>query len=118
MRKGWVGAGSGSGPAPAGVAKLQGVRIAHNSNSGVAQSTQATLSLTQSNSTKWDFNFCDQLVFPQIAVVRVHVVAASGFPTAIARPPNGCELAVETNVPVTGTITVDVDSSESAASFA
>jgi hypothetical protein len=47
----------------------------------------------------------------------VHVVAADGFPTAVARPPVGCKVTVETSTPVTGTITVDVDSSEPSASF-
>ena len=44
----------------------------------------ATLSLTQSAATSWHFDFCKQL-FPSIAVVRVHVVAASGG----RRPPAG-----------------------------
>ena len=84
----------------------------------MSQSTQATGSLTQINATQWDFDLCDHLVFPQIAVARAYVVAAAGFPIAVARPPNGCKVTVETNVPVTGTVTVDVDSSEPDASFA
>ena len=72
----------------------------------------------QSNATKWEFDFCDTLLFPQIAVVRVSVVAEQGFPRAVARPPTGCALTVETDIPVSGTVTVDVDSSEPVSSFA
>jgi hypothetical protein len=116
-RKGWVGMGIGGAPAPIGPATVSGVRIAHNSM-GTAVGTQATLSLKQTSATKWAFDFCKHLVFPQIAIVRVHVIAADGFPQAIARTPVGCKVTVETNVAMTGTITVDVDSSEPSNSFA
>eukprot|EP00966_Prymnesium_polylepis_P240834 5569455-Prymnesium_polylepis.2 len=76
-----------------------------------AKGTQATLSLSQVAASSWAYDFCDRLIFPQIAGVRVHVVAASGFPTAVARPPDGCKVTVETAEPVTGTITVELDSS-------
>ena len=59
----------------------------------------------------------DELVFPQIAIVRVHVSAASGFPNAVARPAVGCTVTVETEQPMTGSITVDVDSSEPSPKF-
>ena len=58
-----------------------------------------------------------QLIFPKIAIARVHVSAATGFPTAVARPTPNCSLVVETETPVTGTITVDVDSSTPSTSF-
>ena len=35
----------------------------------------------------------------------------------VARPPQGCAVTVETEEPVTGTVTVDVDSSEASPSF-
>ena len=105
-------------PVPVPVAAVEGVRIAHNSMGGKEVGTQATLSLTQAKPTStWKFDFCDRLIFPQIAIVRVHVVAVSGFPIAVARPPDGCEVTVETNEPVTGTITVDVDSSAPSEAF-
>ena len=63
------------------------------------------------------FDFCDVLIFPTIAFAKVHVSAESGFPTAIARPSQNCTLVVETSVPVTGTITVEVDSSEPSSRF-
>jgi len=118
QRKGWVGMGGSVAPTPpptpAPPVKIEGVRITHNSG---GQTTQATQSLTQSNATQWLFDFCKALIFPQIAQVRVHLVAESGFPNAVARPPVGCKVTVETDVPVTGTITVDVDSSEPSAGF-
>ena len=67
--------------------------------------------------TTWRFDFCAKLVFAQIATVRVHVVAQKGFPTAVARPPEACVVTVETAEEMTGTITVDVDSSEPSARF-
>jgi hypothetical protein len=63
------------------------------------------------------FDFCAQLLFPQIAYAKVHVTAASGFPTAVARPAQNCTLLVETSVAVTGTITVEVDSSQPSLDF-
>ncbi len=59
----------------------------------------------------------DELVFPAIAIVRVHVSAASGFPNAVARPSVGCTVTVQTEQPMTGSITVDVDSSEPSPKF-
>jgi len=115
-RRGWVGMGGSAAPAPP--VQVEGVRIAHNSMEGQAVGTQATLSLTQSAATRWAFDFCKQLVFPTIATVRVHVVAASGFPAAVARPPDGCRVTVETQEALTGTITVEVDSSAPSAEFA
>ena len=116
-RKGWVGRGNLTppGPSPNAPVSVTGVRVADNVYSGHTNDpvgTQATLSLTQSAATSWTFDFCDQLLFPQIAVVRIHVVAASGFPVAVARPTANCTVTVETSEPVTGTITVEVDSSK------
>jgi hypothetical protein len=128
-RKGWIGmsdggAGPGPGPAPPGptpapgALDIEGVIIAHNGFSKVVASTQITRSLTQQNATKWNFDFCAELIFPVIAIVRVHVVADEGFPKAIARTPVGCKVTVETDVPVTGTVTLDVDSSKPSTRFA
>lgn len=105
------------GPPPASTADIEGVRIAHNSMTRQGKGSQATLSLAQQNATRWEYDFCSLLVFAQIAIVRVHVVAAAGFPKAVARPPDGCKLTVETDVPVSGTITVDVDSSKPDSGF-
>jgi hypothetical protein len=108
-RHGWEGKGGIANPAPP--VSVRGVLIAENANSAAGlKGSRATLSLTQHAATSWPFDFCSLLVFAQVAIVRVHVTAESGFPTAVARPPNGCKLTVETDVPVTGTVTVDVDS--------
>lgn len=72
---------------------------------------------TQSAATVWHFDFCDVLVFPVIAFAKVHVSAAVGFPTAVARPTDNCTLVVETQTAMTGTITVEVDSSTPSNSF-
>jgi len=118
-RIGWQGrgndGGSAPGPTPSGPVKMSGTRIEHNSEGKVG--TKVTQSLTQTAATMWNFNFCDELLIPQIAIARVHVSAATGFPTAVARPTTDCNLVVETSVPVTGTVTVDVDSSEPSAGF-
>jgi len=116
-RLGWEGFGHANGPMPAGATSVTGVRIAHNSFSGNAKTTQATKSMTQTAASVWTFDFCDVLIFPTIAFAKVHVSAESGFPTAIARPSQNCTLVVETSVPVTGTITVEVDSSEPSSRF-
>jgi hypothetical protein len=111
-RKGWQGMASSK----QGI-KVNGVRIAHNSFSKGGVGTQATKAITQSNASVWEFDFCDQLVFPTIATVRVDVITASGFPRAIARPPQGCKMTVETDTAMTGTIIVEVDSSSPTSSF-
>ena len=115
-RKGWQGMGHpgaapGPGPTPGGPLTVKGVRITHNSMTKAGVGTQATLSLTQTGATAWLFDFCPLLVFAQIAYTKVHVSAEVGFPLAVARPTKNCTVLVETSTPVTGTITVEVDSS-------
>ena len=123
-REGWVGMGAGTSrppppPAPPTQTTVSGVRIEHNyfSKAGTGKASKATLSLTQANATQWVFDFCDVLVFKQVAVTKVHVTAASGFPTAVARPATGCTVLVETSVAVTGTVTVEADSSVPTVNF-
>ena len=90
---------------------MTGVRITDNYFSNTAKASRATKSLSQTAATRWRFNFCDVLIFPTVAVAKVHVAATEGFPVAVARPTQNCTLLVETSVPVTGTITVEADSS-------
>jgi hypothetical protein len=91
---------------------VSGTRVEWNSFTGGGGGSRATMSLTQTAATAWQFDFCSKLIFPTIArVVSVTVSAASGFPAAVARPPTGCTLLVETSEAVTGTIEVTVDSS-------
>lgn len=92
---------------------VTGTRIEMNSFTGGAGGTRAAMALTQAGATSWSFDFCSRLVFPTISrVVSVVVSAASGFPVAVARPPVGCTVVVETSAPVTGTVSVEVDSSD------
>ena len=105
-----------TGGDPEGAVTIEGVRIADNSMPH-ALGTQAELSLTQSNAKVWRYDFCSHLVFPQIATVKFYVMAATGFPVAVARPPSGCTVVIETSEPVTGTIVVEVDSSSASTSF-
>ena len=91
---------------------VSGTLIADNSFTSDAAGSRATLSLTQTAATAWAFDFCPLLVFPTIAQAAiVSVVAASGHPQAIVRPWSGCTVNVETDVAMTGTITVTADSS-------
>jgi hypothetical protein len=102
---------------PGANATARGVLIQHNSFTGHGAGTRATQALTQTAASAWSFDFCAQLVFPSIARVAVEVVASAGFPRAVARPPVGCTVLVETDAPVTGTVTVTVDASASDPDF-
>lgn len=95
---------------------VSGTRIDSNSFSNSflgdgGAGTRVSLTLSQNNASEWSFNFCPQLVFPTIQRVDVSIVAEAGFPVAVARPPVGCTVLVESNVPFTGSITASVDSS-------
>jgi hypothetical protein len=92
--------------------KVTDVRFEDNYFSGQGRGSRATLSKTVSNATSTTFDFCDRLIFPQIMFAKVNVIAEAGFPRAIARPTKDCTVVVETDVAVTGILTVDVDSSE------
>lgn len=73
--------------------------------------SQCRRSITQRNATLWNFDFCDALVFKTIRWVSATISAAAGVPRYVTRPPNGCKVTVETDGPVTGTVSVSVDSS-------
>jgi len=92
--------------------KVIDVRIEDNYFAETGRGTRATLSREVSNATSTTFDFCDRLVFPQITTAKVSVIAEVGFPRAVARPTRDCKVVVETDVAVTGVLTVDVDSSE------
>lgn len=93
------------------VVSVTGTLVTANSFTGRAAGTRVTQTLPVTNSASTTFDFCSSLVFQTIANVDVSVIASSGFPVAVARPPVGCTILVETNVPITGSITVTVDSS-------
>jgi len=62
--------------------------------------------------TSWKFNFCSQLVFQQITLVRsITVTSTVSGVSAQARPTEDCSLEVVTNIPTSGTLFVEVDSS-------
>ena len=98
---------------------ISGMRIEDNFYAGgVGKASRATKTLTQKSATSWLFDFCDVLLWPTIARVEIlGVQAAAGFPTAVARPPSGCKVTVETSEPVTGTLTVRVDAAALSDSF-
>lgn len=96
---------------PGAVATVTGTRIEGNSFSGTGAGTRATLSLTQTAATTWAFDACSLLIFPRIERVVVSIITDAGFPVAVARTPVNCSVVVETSEPVTGTVTVTVDSS-------
>ena len=80
-RKGWQGMGSGLTPAPtSSYANLNGVLIEHNSFSKQGVGSRATQAMNQTNASVWTFDFCDSLVFKQIALVRAHVIAGTFVP--------------------------------------
>ena len=97
----------------AGPVSITGTSIMMNSFTGGAGGSRASMALTQTAATTWPFDFCKRLIFPSISrVVSITVNAASGFPVAVARAPVGCTVLVETSVAVTGTVSVEVDSSD------
>ena len=83
-RKGWVGMGHSSGPRPEGKTLITGVRVAHNSFQHTAKATQATKSMSQTNASAWVFDFCDVLLFPQIAYAKVWRFALPDMPRVLS----------------------------------
>ena len=76
------------------------------------RASQASKQLSSASPLKlWQFDFCNELVFPNITRVRYSFTAAEGFPRAMARPAVGCRVAVELEQAAAGTMLVDVDSS-------
>lgn len=98
---------------PGATVAVSGTRIDSNSFTGGARGSRATLTLTQTAASLWNFDFCALLVFPTIARAEVvSVASALGFPRAVVRPSAGCVVIVETDVVFNGSITVTADSSE------
>ena len=95
---------------------VTGVRIHNNAFPNHATGTRVTRTQKQSAATAWHFDFCTELLFPQIASVRYDLVAsaaqANKFVQAMASEPNGCQVTIHTSEAFSGEITVSVDSSE------
>lgn len=99
-------------PGLAAPTSISGTRIDSNSFKGNGAGTRATITTAVSGATSTTLDFCALLTFAVIDHVAAIVVAAeSGFPAAVARAPVGCTVVVETSEPLTGNITVSVDSS-------
>ena len=76
--------------------------------------TQATKKLDKDNTTRFEFDFSDVLVFGAIQEVRYSLsLRGGGFARSTARWRAGtASVVVETDVVVSGTCIVDVDESE------
>eukprot|EP01065_Artemidia_motanka_P012713 TRINITY_DN1701_c10_g1_i1.p1 TRINITY_DN1701_c10_g1~~TRINITY_DN1701_c10_g1_i1.p1 ORF type:complete len:505 (+),score=193.60 TRINITY_DN1701_c10_g1_i1:205-1515(+) len=70
--------------------------------------TRATRSLSQTNATKWAFDFSDVLLFPSIDTVQYSVSSAGGFFMHHALPAQGRKVTVVTSQPTTATVVVTV----------
>jgi hypothetical protein len=78
----------------------------------VVKSTQASAKLRLVQATKWEFDFSERLLFPQIQSVKYSFeIEGNTFAMHASRPPVGKTVTVETNIPVTGTVTIEVDQS-------
>ena len=77
--------------------------------------TRASRTITSRNTTAFSFDFSRDLVFGAIRVVRFSLGLDAGlFARSAARwVPGTATVTVETDEPVSGTCTVDVDESES-----
>lgn len=80
------------------------VVISDNINS---KATTVQRSITKNAATRWDFDFSDALVFPNIEQVTYSVTSDSTiFFQHLARSPKGATVVVETSAPVNATIVV------------
>ena len=96
---------------------VSGTLIEANSFGGRAAGSRVTQVVTLANAATATVDFCAALVFPSINHVTLSVTATAGFPVAVARPPTGCSVVVETSTAMTGSIAVTVDSSAQSAGF-
>merc|ERR1712039_427222 len=87
--------------------KVKNVIISDEINA--AKTTHARLSLTQTASTQWKFDFSDLLLFPSIDQVMYSVTSDSRtFFQHLARSPEGLVVTVETSAAVDATVVVEV----------
>jgi len=76
------------------------------------KSTKETAQLRQVNAQTWTFDFTDRLLFSKIETVDYSIqIEGSTFARHTARPPVGRTVTIETDTPVTATVTVTVDQS-------
>ena len=117
----------GPGPNPTGKAVITDTRI-ENNNFIACMGVKCSVGSRASNSVTstvptdtWQFDFCDNLVFKQIELVRSITVTlsapATGAVSAWAQNVTGCTVTVKTSTAVTGTVFAEVDSSKYAGSL-
>uniref|UniRef100_A0A7S1PAL1 Uncharacterized protein n=1 Tax=Vitrella brassicaformis TaxID=1169539 RepID=A0A7S1PAL1_9ALVE len=84
------------------------------SNNMTAVSTSSTRQLHLTNATEWEFDLSDELLFATIQRVQYSLELDDGQPLVrhASRPAKGTHVVVETDVPVSGTVTVWVDQSK------
>eukprot|EP00054_Salpingoeca_dolichothecata_P016149 m.94183 g.94183 ORF g.94183 m.94183 type:complete len:453 (+) comp21842_c0_seq6:247-1605(+) len=91
---------------------VTGTLISQNSfQSGNAQASRVTKTLTQKAATTWNFNFCKQLLPPVIQSISFSVMAETGTPNVVARPAVGCTVSLVSDTSFSGSITATVDAS-------
>ena len=114
----WLGASTASIVPTA--SSIIGTRIQDNNFGGKGVGTRASASQTGPGGS-FDFDFCDQLVFKRISLVRSITVTAESNDTYTTRAnlPQGCKLVVSVapDVPKNARVYVEVDSSEYDGSF-
>jgi len=83
------------------------------SNNMTAVSTSSTRQLHLTNATEWEFDLSDELLFATIQRVQYSLELDDGQPLVrhASRPARGNRVVVETDVPVSGTVTIAVDQS-------
>jgi len=76
------------------------------------KSSKETAQLRQVNAQTWTFDFTNRLLFSKIETVDYSIqIEGNVFARHTARPPVGRTVTIETDVPVTATVTVTVDQS-------
>lgn len=83
-------------------------------NMFTTRAVTVTKTLTLTETTSWLFNFTDAFVFPPHVPIKsatYTIEMAFGFARHTLRPSEGHLVAVETDVPVNGTVTVTASQS-------
>ena len=114
--------GGASIPLPSSKAGVTDTRIENNKfvSADEAVGTRVGLVVRSTTATKtWPFSFCDHLVFKQIDHVRAVTVTVTPGPQVSDGPMygwvsaiDGCNATVTTSAAITGSIFVEVDSSQ------
>merc|ERR1711937_543574 len=79
-----------------------------NDEINAAVSTRVRKSLSLKAASRWEFDFSEDLVFPDIEQVTYSVTSDSPFFHHLARTPQGGKVMIETNTSVDATVVVEV----------